>query len=317
MANKDKKIFKLLSDNPSGLKASEIADKLNITRREVNQFLYYEQDTYVVTDDHRWVSKIQKILEQLDSLEQKLIGLEQKCKKKKESVLSKLNNSKNAKVFTSRQFNSIANWKTCKTHTGKKALGSYRTKTGNLIDYDSEPELQLLKYLDSSKDVLEIGAQNLEIPYDTAFRYNKPYYPDFIILKSDGHIAIIESKSIKAMSYHKNLEKYIALKNYCKRHGYEYMMIAPDYDYMTFEDLKSLSIPTALSDRIKGYLVDLMGEDGALLLEPDDVPLLYKDLNETFSTREEFEVYLHALVIQKGWYNKFSNGFMVYETPQR
>lgn len=309
MTSKQKKILECLSKNSTGLKASEIAEKLNITRREVNQFLYYEQTDYVNTGEpyYKWVKKTGA--KPQSSYAASLI-------KKSDPVLSKLNNQGKAKVFTSRYFNALADWRVCKTHTGKKAIGTYRTKTGNLIDYDSEPELQLLKYLNSSSLIAEIGAQNLEVSYDTAFRFDKPYYPDFIVLKKDGHIAIIESKSIMAMSYHKNIEKYNSLKNFCVARGYEYMMIAPDYNYMTFDELSKLRVPISISSQIEAYLRNLLGQDGERLLEPSDVPILYEDFENVYD-KKEFELYLHAFVIQKGWYNKYSNGFMVFEKPQK
>lgn len=57
MTLKQKKILELLSKNPNGLKASEIANKLNITRREVNQFLYSGQTDYVNIGEpcYKWV----------------------------------------------------------------------------------------------------------------------------------------------------------------------------------------------------------------------------------------------------------------------
>ena len=119
------------------------------------------------------------------------------------------------------------------------------------------------------------------------------------------------------MSNHTNIEKYKALKSYCVARGYEYMMIAPDYNYMTFDELSNLQVPLSISLRVLSYLRNLLGKDGEKLLEPSDVPTLYQEFTDICDTRKEFELYLHALVIQKGWFNKYTDGFMVYEKPQK
>lgn len=293
------KILTILRNNPKGLKAREIAAKLGVTRYAVNQFLYYDQTEFVVTSAYTWVKKG---------------GTTTASKPAIDPVLAKLNNRTKAKVFSLAHFNALANWKVCKSHR-EKIAGTYKTKTGNLIDCDSKPELMLLEYLEKNNLVKAIGGQNLAVPYDSAFKSDKNYYVDFVVLKNDGHIALIEVKSIKAMSYHTNIEKYRGLKAYCEARGYEYMMIAPDHNYMTFDELANLKIPADLSRRVMSYVSDLIGEEGEILLEQVDVPVLYQDFYNKFSTQAEFELYLHALVIQKGWYNKFKNGFMVYEKP--
>lgn len=300
MTNLGNKILIILKNNPKGLKAKDIADKLGVSRREVNQFLYYDQTEFVVTSAYTWVKKG---------------GTTTASQPAIDPVLAKLKNRSNAKVFTSRYFNSLANWSVCNSHSDGNYKGTYKTKTGNLIYYDSKPELQLLQYLEKNKLAVEIGSQNLAIPYDTAFREDLNYYVDFVVLKNDGHIAFIEVKSIMAMSNHSNIEKYKGLKAYCESHGYEYMMIAPDHNYMTFDELATLKVPAKLSSRIMSYLSDLIGEEGEILLENSDVQVLYEEFENQFSSKKEFELYLHAFVIQKGWYNKYQNGFMVYEKP--
>lgn len=300
MSNLGNKILTILRNNPKGLKAREISAKLGVTRYAVNQFLYYDQTEYVVTAAYTWVKKG---------------GTTTASKPAIDPVLAKLNNQSKAKVFTSSYFKGLANWRVCTTHSDKKPKGTYKTKTGNLIDYDSKPELQLLQYLEKNNLALEIGSQNLAVPYDTAFREGLDYYVDFVVLRNNGHIAFIEVKSIMAMSYHKNIEKYKGLKAYCEARGYEYMMVAPDHDYMTFDELAKLKIPAKLSNRIMSYLRNLLGEEGEVLLENSDVQVLYEEFENQFSSKKEFELYLHAFVIQKGWYNKYQNNFMVYEKP--
>ena len=236
-----------------------------------------------------------------------------KSKEKRNPVLAKLKNRNVARKFTREEFNNLADWEYCSSFNEDGYI--YTLPNGNKIECDSRSELSMLDYLVSKKLALEIGGQNLCIPYDTAFRESVNYYPDIVILTKDYHIAIIEIKPVTAMSNHTNIEKYKALKEYCDDHRYEYMMVDPDHDYMTFEDLQKMHIPSEITKRIDDYLVDYYGGTNCLL-EKSDIPILYEDFEEEYK-KGEFELFLHALVIQRDWYNKFKYGFEVYEKPKR
>ena len=236
-----------------------------------------------------------------------------KSREKSDIVLSKLSNRKGAKKFTAKEFNALADWEYCRSFNENGYI--YTLPNGNTIECDSKSELAILDYLLSKNAVLEIGGQELCIPYDTAFRDSVNYYPDLVILTKDYHIAIIEVKPVKAMSHHTNIEKYKALQQYCEEHGYEYMMVDPEHDYMTYDDLVNLQIPRKIVERVDDYLVDYFGTRKCLL-EKSDIPVLYEDFAEEYK-KGEFELYLHALVVQRGWYNRFRHGFEVYEIPKR
>lgn len=246
-------------------------------------------------------------------VEKTKIKQSRKSKEKQNPVLAKLKNRNKARKFTVKEFNDLADWEYCRSFNDDGYI--YTLPNGNQIECDSKSELALLDYLLSKKLAIEIGGQELCIPYDTAFRESVNYYPDLVILTKDYHIAIIEVKPIKAMSYHINIEKYNALKLYCEENGYEYMMVDPARDYMTFEELKNKHVPQDIVDRIDSYLVNFYGTRKCLI-EPDDIPILYEEFKDEYK-KGEFELYLHALVIQRGWYNKYTNGFMVYEKPKR
>lgn len=64
-----KRILEVLSKSESGLRASDIARELDVSRREVNQFLTYKQNKYVKTYDYRWVRKGSKLYE-VDDVEE-------------------------------------------------------------------------------------------------------------------------------------------------------------------------------------------------------------------------------------------------------
>ena len=236
-----------------------------------------------------------------------------KSKEKRNIVLSKLKNRNIARKFTKDEFNELADWDYCRSFNEDGYI--YTLPNGNKIECDSKSELAILDYLVSKKLALEIGGQELCIPYDTAFRESVTYHPDLVILTKDYHIAIIEVKPVTAMSNHTNIEKYRALKEYCDEHRYEYMMVDPDHDYMTYEELQGMHIPKQITKRVDDYLVDYYGGNDCLL-EKNDISVLYEDFEDEYK-KGEFELYLHALVVQRGWYNFYKNGFKVYEKPKR
>ena len=235
-----------------------------------------------------------------------------KSQEKTNKVLAKLKNRNKAKKFTLEEFNDLADWTYCDSFNDDGYV--YTLSNGNQIECDSKSEVKLLDYLTSKKLAVAIGGQSLRIQYSSAFRSGLDYYPDIVILTKDMHIAIIEVKPVTAMSNHRNIEKYEALTDYCTEHGYEYMMVDPDHDYMTFDDMQKLHVPSDIVQRVDDYLVNLIGSKGECLLEKDDIPILYEDFSDEYK-KGDFELYLHALVIQKGWYNRFTHGFMVYEEP--
>ncbi len=237
-----------------------------------------------------------------------------KSVEKKNIVLSKLKNRQRARKFTEEEFHELADWTYCSSFNEEGYI--YTLPNGNRIECDSMSEVTLLDYLVSKKLALAIGGQELCIKYNTAFRTDCDYFPDIVILTKDYHIAIIEVKTVNTMSHHLNVEKYIALRNYCEENGYEYMMVDPDYDYMTFDELQKIKIPMAITKRVMSYLRNLLGKKGKCLLEKDDISILYEDFSADYK-KGDFELYLRALIIQKGWYNKSKYGFNVFEKPQR
>ena len=194
---------------------------------------------------------------------------------------------------------------------------TYVTNTGNVIECDSKSEVKMLEYLEDNDLVLAIGGQNLTIKYSSAFRKNLEYHPDIIALTNEGHIAIIEVKSITSMDYHLNLEKYDALEMYCEDNGFEYMMIDPANEFMTLDELEDLDNAERL-DELMWELQDIENENDnpVLLFNDTTVESWYPEYSE-YMTRKEFKIAVHACVDKFGWYNVYKNGFMVYSKPIR
>lgn len=233
---------------------------------------------------------------------------------KKDPVLSKLKNRNRARKFTLDDFNDLADWTYCTSFNEDGYI--YTLPNGNRIECDSKSEIVLLDYLTENKIALAIGGQELCIKYSSAFRSGLDFFPDIVILTKDYHIAIIECKPVTAMSYHRNIEKYEALKVYCEENGYEYMMVDPDHDFITFDEMSKIHIPKAIVDRVEGYLIEYLQRGNRCLLDKDDISVLYEDFSDEYK-KGDFTFYMHALVIQKGWYNRFTNGFMVFKKPKQ
>jgi len=129
-----------------------------------------------------------------------------------------------------------------KPHNPKKYKGNVKN-----IQYRSSWELKYMIELDADPNVLEWSSEELAIPYtDKATGRFRRYFPDFRVKKKEGNkikTYIIEikpagqvrepkrgNKSEKAflkevMTYGTNLGKWEAAERYCKKHGYEFVIL--------------------------------------------------------------------------------------------
>ena len=78
-----KKIYRVLDQNPKGLKGAEIARILGVDKQAVNHFLTYDQTDFVQKSDYAWIRKTTKLFHY-----------------NSDPVLAKLNNQSGAKTFT-------------------------------------------------------------------------------------------------------------------------------------------------------------------------------------------------------------------------
>lgn len=228
-------------------------------------------------------------------------------------VLKKLQNRKQAKTFTEEDFEKIADWDNSVSHAGPGVpVYTYNLKNGQTIICNSKSELKLAKYLDVRDLFICCGTQSLCINYETAFSQKNKYYPDFVILTKEYHIAFIEVKALTAMSYHLNLEKYTALEEYCKKHGYEYMMVDPGKNYSTIDQLKRKKITKELE---KAFILQGRKKNNKdTLINKETVESWYKQFGGK-QRKGIFNIQIHSLIIQKRWYNKYENGFLTYRQP--
>ena len=75
-----------------------------------------------------------------------------------------------------------------------------------------------------------IKTQSLKIPFKDHF-----YHPDFQCLTHDNHLVLIEIKPLFRMGECTNIEKFEALKEYCIKYGFGYLII--DGRGNSFEDI--------------------------------------------------------------------------------
>lgn len=288
-----------------GVKAKVIAEKLGVPRQTVNSMLYAHLDIFVKDVNYQWWYPAAGGTIRTEQV-QEMMHID-------DPVLNKLQNKENARYYTIVDFNALADWTRGSAFSPDPRI--YVTNTGNVIECDSDPEVKMLGYLEDNDLVQAIGGQNLIIKYSSAFRNNLNYHPDIVTLTNEGHIAIIEVKSIAAMDCHKNLEKYEALELYCEENGFEYMMIDPDYGFMTLGELMGLPGIRGLDEEMADLNVQAIESDEPVFLFDDETVEKWFEKYGTGMIKKEFKLYVHSNVIFYDWYNLFSNSFKVYSDP--
>ena len=176
-------------------------------------------------------------------------------KKTKPFSLYALASGKPGKKFTVKQFLEI-------TKRAKKKPGGAQTdltmklSDGYVYEADSKQEMSVLKKLIKHDAFLKLRGQCINIQYRYAGK-NHNYYPDFIILTQTNKIIIMEVKEIAQMNVKQNIRKYNALKRYCEKKEYLYIMC--DKSFTPFEKLSEKhslgKVDKAIEDAIdeKGF----------------------------------------------------------------
>ena len=310
----EKDIICLLKKHPNGLRRSEIAMLIGTDNRIISSFMHSNKDKFYQDDEWYWYLRNP---EQYNVI---IPSKETTTKKTKteitpfqDPIFCKLNNQSGAKKFSLSYFNSIADWSNGKSHGERKPVAKHKTIDGRIIECDSKYEEKFLDYLKRSKRVITYGGQSLCIKYDSYFREDLSYYPDIAFLTTDNHIAFVEIKPVENMSHHTNIEKYERLKQYCEKHGYAYMMIDPEYNYMTFDELQNIDVLNGLEVEFMMFGMhygDLDNYKMPLHFTDQEVESWYNDFGES-CTKEEFKLMVHSLIIKYGLYNKKKFGFDV------
>ena len=174
---------------------------------------------------------------------------EAKTNKKKFSLYS-LASGKPGKKYTVKQFLEL-------TKNGKKKPGGSNTnKTimlpdGYVYHADSQQEIAVIKKLISRDAFKRLRGQCLSIPYKYLGKHD--YYPDFVILTNTNKVVIMEVKEVAQMNSKENVKKYAALKRYCEKYGFLYLMCDKKFNVYGKFNKKYImsSVKDAITESIK------------------------------------------------------------------
>ena len=297
MADMKSKIKKLLQEHGS-MTARDIAKELGCSSSEVNRFIYY-CDEFEKDDSYAPLWSIKNSRGKRKATES-------------DPVMLKLQNRKGAKKFTQKDFDELAAWDESEAYIDKE---DYVTNSGKIIECDSPEEVMLLEYLEENGLVKDVGGQALRIKYDTAFRVGCNYQPDIVALTHDNHIAVFEVKPLIAMSNHTNIEKYRFLAKYCEERGFMYVMLDPNMEYTSFEELRDMEVCRELLEMFEEFNAKPHTSRRPYKhFDNHDVEKWYEKYGDGW-TKEDFKIHVHSLIIYYDWYNVFDKGFNAFSRP--
>lgn len=100
----------------------------------------------------------------------------------------------------------------------------YSEKMDRKVQYESHLELEFLHILENFKEVTWFVEQPFYIKYRFNNRTHK-YFPDFFVIINEYYPVILEIKPKTKMVLKRNILKFKALKKYCNKNGYGYLII--------------------------------------------------------------------------------------------
>ena len=99
----------------------------------------------------------------------------------------------------------------------------FSEKLNREIQYESRLERRFYKKLEQMSDVVAYQEQPCEIKYWHEGR-EKTYFPDCVVILSDGRRVYVEIKPLFTMAEDQNVCKWHALKNFCEKNGFGCLM---------------------------------------------------------------------------------------------
>ena len=287
-------IENILISNKDGLSDYDIKLSIGYSKREIKDYLISKKDKYILNEKGMWQLKCyadQKNTVNIDN-----------------SILNKLQNKENALIFSNEDFLSLEDWEdVCQSCTNTRKY-LYESKFGRLIVCDSEHERTMIAYLEENNLVKNLAGQKLSIRYNRS----RNYYPDIVALTKDDHIAIIEVKAFNSMSNCKNITKYNALKDYCIKKGYEYMMIDPEKGFLSFEEIKNMSVDSFIVRKFM-EVEKLLNKD-KISITDDEIYDWYRESGKK-SSWSSFKKQVRIQIIKLEWFNKSLYDFEFSNKP--
>lgn len=110
-----------------------------------------------------------------------------------------------------------------KRMSGRRAVTIHTNKGGDILCHSSW-EVQAARLLDEDSRVVSFEKDALRIPYLFDGR-DKTYYPDFIVLLSNGIRIIIEVKADRLLNDSRVKAKLKALTRYANKNGYHHSIV--------------------------------------------------------------------------------------------
>ena len=89
-----------------------------------------------------------------------------------------------------------------------------------MYQYETFLKRRILDKMLAYNTFKQIKTNSLKIPYDDTY-----YYPDFQCLTHENYFVIVETKSLLKMCEFYCIKKFQAIKDYCERYGFGYLVI--------------------------------------------------------------------------------------------
>lgn len=107
------------------------------------------------------------------------------------------------------------------SHKARYRSGVFHSeKCGREIQYESGLELDFIRFLEGSKDVVFYWEQPIAIPYWRGKLKTKTY-PDFGIYLQSGHFVLVEVKPLPDIRVQTKAE---GIMDFCSRHGFGFLL---------------------------------------------------------------------------------------------
>ncbi len=150
------------------------------------------------------------------------VEMKKSSNKKKNFSLYAIASGKPGRKFTEEEFLALVSKAKTKPG-GSRSARRIALSDGYVYCADSAEEAIVLKKLIAHKAFIRLRGQSFAIPYRFGGKDHE-YYPDMVMLTNTGRIVFLEVKQVAQMNAKANQKKYAALKRYCERHGYLYLM---------------------------------------------------------------------------------------------
>ena len=94
------------------------------------------------------------------------------------------------------------------------------THDGKIYEVGSLPERRVLLRFLTNNTFKEVKTHSLRVPYKDSY-----ILPDFQCLTHLNHLVIVDVKPLLNMCKYENIEKFTALREYCQKYGFGYLII--------------------------------------------------------------------------------------------